>query len=90
MVKETPVDRLILKRSLIMHVADNLEDRAIVTAVISLVHSLGLKVLAEGIETDEQFQIFRLRQCDVVQGCASGAPMSSWKAEKILASRVRL
>lgn len=90
MVKELPVDRLILKRSLIMHVADDLEDRAIVTAVISLAHSLGLKVVAEGVETDEQFKILRLRQCDEVQGYASGAPMSSWKAEKMLASRARL
>ena len=90
MVKEMPVDRLILKRSLIMHVADDLEDRAIVTAVISLAHSLGLKVLAEGVETDEQFKILRLRQCDEVQGYASGAPMSAWKAEKMLASRARL
>ncbi len=90
MVKKLPVDRLILKRSLIMHVADDLEDRAIVTAVISLAHSLGLKVVAEGVETDEQFKILRLRQCDEVQGYASGAPMSSWKAEKMLASRARL
>jgi len=90
MVKKLPVDRLILKRSLITHVADDLEDRAFVTVVISLAHSLGLKVVAEGVETDDQFKILRLRQCDEVQVNSSGAPMSSWKAEKMLASCARL
>ncbi len=51
------------------------DDAAIVTAVISLAHSLRLKVVAEGVETEEQLAFFRSQQCDEMQGYYFSHPL---------------
>ena len=54
--------------SLIRDIAENLDDRAITSAIIAMGHTLGLKVLAEGVETQEQLEILRELGCDRFQG----------------------
>ena len=49
-------------------------DRAIVAAITQLGHDLGLRVVAEGIETQEQFELLRELRCDVGQGYYFGRP----------------
>jgi EAL domain-containing protein (putative c-di-GMP-specific phosphodiesterase class I) len=46
-----------------------------VSTIISLAHSLGLKVVAEGVETDEQLNILRLLKCDEMQGFLLSRPV---------------
>ena len=53
----------------------NKENEAIVTAIIAMAHSLNLKVIAEGIETEEQLQILCEKECDFGQGYLIGKPM---------------
>jgi diguanylate cyclase (GGDEF)-like protein len=74
-LRELPVDRIKLDRSLIEHVTDRAEARTIAHAVISLVHGLGCEAVAEGIESDAQANVLRVIGCDVLQGYAVAPPM---------------
>jgi len=74
-LRELPVDRIKLDRSVVEHVADRSEARTIAHAVISLVHGLGCEAVAEGIETDAQANVLRVIGCDVLQGYAVAPPM---------------
>jgi len=63
-----PADILKIDRSFIAGMADSSETLALVTNIIALAHSLGLKVVAEGVETEEQAKLLRLLRCDMLQG----------------------
>ena len=67
-LKRFPVCKLKIDRSFVADVAENDSDRAIARAIISLAHALELKVVAEGVETEAQFQTLAAEQCDCVQG----------------------
>jgi EAL domain-containing protein (putative c-di-GMP-specific phosphodiesterase class I) len=63
-----PIDTLKIDRAFILNLARNPRDVGIVTTIISLAHSLKLKVVAEGVETQEQAKLLRLFKCDEMQG----------------------
>jgi diguanylate cyclase len=63
-----PIDKLKIDRSFISDVASNADDASIVRAIISLAHGLRLKVIAEGVESEEQLGILRRMGCDQYQG----------------------
>lgn len=60
------------------------EDISIVKAIIAMAHSLKLKVIAEGVETEDQFKFLKSLSCDRVQGFLKGKPMSPTKITKML------
>ena len=72
-----PIDTLKIDISFVRGLAKNKENQAIVTAIIAMAHSLNLKVIAEGVETEEQIQILREKKCDFGQGYFFGRPMSA-------------
>lgn len=74
-LRDLPVDRVKLDRSLIEHIATRSQARAIVHAVIGLIHGLGCEAVAEGIETEAQSEVLRIIGCDVIQGYAVAEPM---------------
>lgn len=74
-LRDLPVDRVKLDRSLIEHIATRAQARAIVHAVIGLIHGLGCEAVAEGIETEAQAEVLRIIGCDVMQGYAIAQPM---------------
>jgi diguanylate cyclase (GGDEF)-like protein len=80
-----PVDRLKVDRSFVQHM-DDADDAVIVRAIIALGHNLGLKVLAEGVETDEQVAFLRANGCDELQGYLVSKPVSAWQMTKLLVS----
>ena len=74
-LRDLPVDRVKLDRSLIEHVATKAEARTIAQAVIGLIHGLGCEAVAEGIETQAQIDVLRVIGCDVLQGYVIAEPM---------------
>lgn len=75
-LKRFQLQKLKIDRSFIIDISDNPEDKAIVTAIISLAASLGMKTLAEGVETAEQLVHLRLQGCEEVQGYYFSKPLS--------------
>ncbi|SEP00115.1 putative bifunctional diguanylate cyclase/phosphodiesterase [Aquisalimonas asiatica] len=71
-IKHLPVTKLKIDRSFIQDVVSNRDDQAIVAAIIAMAHQLGLRVVAEGVETDEQLRFLSRQGCDVVQGYIYG------------------
>lgn len=75
-LKRFPADYLKIDRSFIMGITMTREDAAITVATINMAHALGLKVVAEGVETIEQRDFLRDHGCDAAQGYLYAAPMS--------------
>ncbi|HJV34275.1 EAL domain-containing protein, partial [Geomonas sp.] len=74
-LKHFPIDAIKIDRSFIAELDSNSDDVAITEAIISLAHSLKLKVVAEGVENEAQLQFLRARHCDGAQGYYFAAPM---------------
>jgi len=74
-LKRYPIDKLKIDKSLIGSIPDDADSADIVVAVVDLSHALGLKVVAEGVETEAQEKVLRDAGCDLMQGFRPGAPM---------------
>ena len=83
-LKRFPVDTLKVDKSFIDGLGENLEDAAIVEAVINLTHALGLRIVAEGIETTGQLDQLRALGCELGQGYYFSKPLPSYKASALL------
>ena len=67
-LKRFPLDTLKIDRAFLKDITVDAEDAAIVRAIIGLGHNLGLRIVAEGVETHEQLQFLRAEGCDGIQG----------------------
>jgi diguanylate cyclase (GGDEF)-like protein/PAS domain S-box-containing protein len=74
-LRRFPVDKLKIDQSFVRDLSGNAGGMTIVEAIIALGHALGLKVIAEGVETTEQADLLRGRKCDQAQGYYFGRPM---------------
>ena len=74
-LKTFPVARLKIDRSFIKGLPANVDDRAVTTAVISLGKKLNLRIVAEGVENDEQIAFLRKNKCDELQGFHFSRPI---------------
>ena len=70
-----PVDTLKIDRSFILGMAAGPQGQALVSTIVNLGHSLGLKVVAEGVETEDQFRHLALLGCDQIQGYLLSKPV---------------
>ncbi len=83
-LRQFPIHKLKIAMQFVHGVTDDPDDAAIVSAVISLGHQLGLRVLAEGVETEEQLEFLREHGCDEAQGYYFSRPVSAEEyAEKL-------
>jgi len=83
-LKQLPLNTLKIDRSFIQDLGKKGDDEVIVRTIISMAHSLNLKVVAEGVETQEQFQYIKRHHCDIVQGFLFGKPMPMEDLEKLV------
>jgi diguanylate cyclase (GGDEF)-like protein/PAS domain S-box-containing protein len=88
-LKLFPIDHLKIDRSFVADIETDLNDRAIAFGTIALAHSLGLKVIAEGVETEDQLELLRSNGCDEVQGYLMSKPLYSAAAFTFLHARER-
>jgi diguanylate cyclase (GGDEF)-like protein/PAS domain S-box-containing protein len=86
-LKRFPVDRLKIDRSFVNDLATDADSAAIVRTIIALGRNLGLKVLAEGVESDAQVEFLLANGCDELQGFWFSKPVSAWRMQKLLGRR---
>ncbi|HYP86959.1 MAG TPA: EAL domain-containing protein, partial [Polyangiaceae bacterium] len=85
-----PLDALKVDRSFIDHMSEDPQQMSIVTAIISLAHSLDLEVIAEGVETPTQAQLLRLLRCDQIQGYLMARPQPATDVAKLLGTKLEV
>lgn len=87
-LKRFDVDTLKIDRSFVRDIPDDPEDNAIAMAVIALAHGLGLKAVAEGVETEEQASFLRDQGCDQMQGYLLSPPLDALAFAQWLDARI--
>jgi EAL domain-containing protein (putative c-di-GMP-specific phosphodiesterase class I) len=83
-LKWLPIEELKIDRSLISDIDSNAKSRAMVTAILSLGRTLGMKLVAEGVETQAQYDCLRELGCDDVQGYYFSRPLPAGEFEQLL------
>ncbi len=71
-----PIDKLKIDKSFVRDITEDPNDAAVTSAIIVMAHTLGLKVVAEGVENEAQFGYLADRGCDIAQGYYFGRPLS--------------
>ena len=84
-LKKLHVHHLKIDKSFVQELEKNENDRAICKAIINMAHSLGLSVVAEGVETKEQLKILQEEGCDIIQGYLISKPIPQKEFEELLA-----
>lgn len=72
-----PIDVLKIDRSFVSALGRATQSETIVAAIINLAHGLGLQVVAEGVETEQQLEVLRSMECDLAQGFLFSKPMAA-------------
>ncbi len=88
-LKRFPLNTLKIDRSFIKDITTNDEDREITRAIIAMGQNLQLKVLAEGVETDDQITLLRESGCDLIQGYYYSKPLGAAAMTCYLQQRLR-
>jgi diguanylate cyclase (GGDEF)-like protein/PAS domain S-box-containing protein len=85
-LKHLPADSLKIDRSFVRGLGEDVEDTAIVHTIIELAHTLGLEVIAEGVETEEQALLLSEMGCDLAQGYHFARPLPPDEISGVLSS----
>jgi len=83
-VKRFPIGMLKIDQSFVRGLPDNADDAGITTAIIAMAHSLGLEVIAEGVETHAQLEFLRQANCPKMQGYLFSRPRPPGEVEQLL------
>ncbi|WP_116964577.1 putative bifunctional diguanylate cyclase/phosphodiesterase [Fastidiosibacter lacustris] len=88
-LKNTDVDYIKIDKFFIDDVLTNLNSRVIVESIIRLGHNLGSAIIAEGIETKEQYQLLKELKCDFIQGYYFSKPLSANDASAFIKNQIK-
>ncbi|MES9967275.1 MAG: EAL domain-containing protein, partial [Sedimenticola sp.] len=83
-LKQLPVCKLKIDRSFITNLTSDPEDLTIVQVVVGLAKNMGIKVIAEGVETADQLELLKQMECDYVQGYYFAKPLPSDEMQALL------
>ena len=83
-LRNLPVDTLKIDKSFIDRIAEDATQSSLIASIIEMSHVLGLTVVAEGVETNEQLQQLRECRCDMFQGYIASRPLPEPEAVKLL------
>ena len=89
-LKRFPINVLKIDQSFVHDIPGDADDAAIASTIITMAHSLGLKVVAEGVETEEQLSFMCQHGCDAMQGYFFSKPLPADQFESFLKSGARL
>jgi diguanylate cyclase (GGDEF)-like protein len=83
-LKRFPIDTLKIDQSFVRDIGSDADDSAIAAAVIAMAHGLGLRVVAEGVEREEQLAFLRRQRCDQFQGYLFSRPLAPEEFQALL------
>lgn len=86
-LRNLPIDILKIDHSFVRDITTDQDDAAIISAILAMAHTLNLTVVAEGVETLEQFDFLREKHCDIVQGYLISRPLLEAELRQFLANR---
>jgi len=89
-LKHFPVHHLKIDRAFVKDLGRDPDDEVIVRTIVQLGHSLGLQIVAEGVETEQQAAILQQHGCEYVQGFHFGRPQAAEAFRRLLAERCRI
>ncbi len=89
-LKQFPIDALKIDQSFVSEIGNAGNDRSICAAIIALAQSMGLRVIAEGVETEEQLQHLHFLGCDEIQGYFFAKPMAVDQLTKFVEQYLRM
>ncbi len=88
-LKQLPFSTLKIDRSFVRNIAQDPNNAALTTAIIDMARTLRLRVIAEGVETQDQLDYLRAHHCDEIQGFLLSSPLTASDFRKLLATRSR-
>ena len=88
-LRSYPLDELKIDRSFVKNIPNDTDDAAIVGAIIAMAHGLGMGVVAEGIEKQEQLDFLRDRDCDEYQGFLASKPVLASDFKTLVARNMK-
>jgi diguanylate cyclase (GGDEF)-like protein/PAS domain S-box-containing protein len=83
-LKRFPFDRVKIDRAFVRDIINDTDDAALCKTIITMAHSLGIMVIAEGVESEEQCTFLRTNLCDEIQGYLFSRPLPTWQIEELL------
>jgi diguanylate cyclase (GGDEF)-like protein len=89
-LKSFPIATLKIDKSFVRDLANSIDDQAIASAIIALAHRLNMRVIAEGVETEQQRSFLRDNGCDEMQGYLFSEPIPADQLQRMLETQERL